>query len=77
MDIEGRVTVVTGGGSGIGRGLCRAFAANGAAMVVVADIDEHAAESVVAEIEAAGGIDRARRIDVSVGADVVALVRGV
>lgn len=75
MDIEGRVAVVTGGGSGIGRALCRAFAADGAAMVVVADIDEYAAESVVAEIEAAGGIARARRTDVSVEADVVALIR--
>ncbi|MGD9795660.1 MAG: SDR family oxidoreductase [Acidimicrobiia bacterium] len=77
MDIGGRVVVVTGGGSGIGRALCRAFAANGAALVVVADIDEAAAHATTADIVASGGNAREQHTDVAVEADVVRLVREV
>ncbi len=49
MDLNGRVTVVTGGGSGIGAALCRRFAAEGAA-VLVADLDGAAAERVAGEV---------------------------
>ena len=38
IDLQGRVAVVTGGASGIGREIVRAFAGAGSA-VVVADID--------------------------------------
>jgi NAD(P)-dependent dehydrogenase (short-subunit alcohol dehydrogenase family) len=53
-EIDGRTAVVTGGGSGIGRGLALELAANGAA-VVVADIIADNARKTAAEIEAAGG----------------------
>lgn len=49
----GRVAVVTGAGSGIGRGLASAFAAEGM-RVVVADLDEGRLGSVVEELDAQG-----------------------
>jgi NAD(P)-dependent dehydrogenase (short-subunit alcohol dehydrogenase family) len=71
VEIRGRVVVVTGGGGGIGRALCRRFAANGASQVVVSDIDRTSAETVAAEI---GGT--AVPADVTVESDVADLVRG-
>ncbi|MFV8819833.1 SDR family NAD(P)-dependent oxidoreductase [Haliea sp. E17] len=53
-DINGRTAVVTGGGSGIGRGLALELAAQGAA-VAVADIILDNAQKVADEIEEAGG----------------------
>jgi NAD(P)-dependent dehydrogenase (short-subunit alcohol dehydrogenase family) len=68
MELAGKVAVVTGGASGIGRALCRRFAAEGAS-VVVADIDAPGAATVAREIDglAVPG-------DMSVEADVIALV---
>jgi NAD(P)-dependent dehydrogenase (short-subunit alcohol dehydrogenase family) len=52
MDVVDRVVVVTGGASGIGRALCRAFAAQGAKGVVVADINADGAQQVAGELAA-------------------------
>ncbi|PZS24727.1 MAG: dehydrogenase [Pseudonocardiales bacterium] len=56
MDVRGKVVVVTGGGSGIGAALCRRFAADGAASVVVADLHADAAAMIADEI---GGVAEA------------------
>ena len=40
MDVKGKLVVVTGGASGIGRGLCRRFVDEGAKKVIVADVNE-------------------------------------
>ena len=53
-EITGRVALITGGGSGIGRGLAMALAAEGAS-VVVADIRVDSAHAVADEIKARGG----------------------
>jgi 3-oxoacyl-[acyl-carrier protein] reductase len=59
MRLAGKTAIVTGGGSGFGAGICRRFAAEGAA-VMVADINAEAAKAVAGEI---GGL--ARVVDVS------------
>ncbi len=69
MDIKGKVVVVTGGGSGIGKAMCEAFAKAGAEGVVVADLDEPGARAVAERI---GGI--AHRVDVASQPEVQALV---
>jgi NAD(P)-dependent dehydrogenase (short-subunit alcohol dehydrogenase family) len=50
MNVNGAHVIVTGGASGIGRALARRFAADGAAGVVVADLDGEGAERVASEI---------------------------
>ncbi len=44
--------IVTGGAHGIGKGLCRRFAAEGAARIAVVDVDKAAADEVASEIGA-------------------------
>ena len=67
--IAGKVAVVTGGGSGIGRASALRFAAEGA-KVVVNDLNGDAAGAVAKEIQVAGGVAVAHPADVSDSAQV-------
>lgn len=69
MNCQDKVIIVTGGAHGIGKGLARRFAAEGARLIVVADIDLAAAQVVADEI---GGL--AIQTDVGNEADIVKLV---
>jgi len=69
MEMKGKVIVVTGGASGIGAALVRRFAQEGAARLVVADLDLAQARAVATEV---GGL--AVRTDVSKEPEVQALV---
>jgi len=74
MRLANRIAIVTGAGSGFGRGIATRFAAEGA-RVVVNDVNEaHGAETVAA-IRAAGGSAALCVADVSKDADVARLVR--
>ena len=69
--VEGRVVVVTGAASGIGEAIAQGLAAEGAA-VVVADLNEEAARTVVDKIGRDGGRGLAVRVDVTDRASVAA-----
>jgi NAD(P)-dependent dehydrogenase (short-subunit alcohol dehydrogenase family) len=71
--LDGKVSVITGAGSGIGQASARLFAREGA-RVVVSDIDLAAAKATVDEIVAAGGQAIAEHVDVTDQAQTVALV---
>ncbi|HEX6425829.1 MAG TPA: SDR family oxidoreductase [Acidimicrobiales bacterium] len=71
MELRDRICVVTGGASGIGRALCRRFAAEGARAVVVVDRD---ADGALATAGSIGERATALTADVTVEADIEAVV---
>jgi len=62
--LEGKVIIITGAGSGIGRATAKRLASEGAS-VVVADINLAGAQETVALVEAAGGRAIAQQADVA------------
>jgi len=74
MNIEGRIAVITGAGSGIGRATALRLA-RGGAHVVVADIDAASAHETAAQITNGGGTAAALHTDVSYTAQVAAMLQ--
>ena len=73
MRLEGKVTLITGGGSGMGRVASKLFAAEGA-KVVLTDVNDAAAQAVALEIAEAGGEAIHVHADVSSEDDAEAMV---
>jgi NAD(P)-dependent dehydrogenase (short-subunit alcohol dehydrogenase family) len=73
---HGRVALVTGGGSGIGRASSLAFANQGAA-VIVSDVDVRGGEETVRMIAAASGQGTFVKCDVCDASEVEALIKSV
>ncbi len=73
MRLKDKVAIVTGGGGGLGEGICLCFAREGAD-VVVSDVKMELAEKVAAEVKAQGRKSLAMQIDVRSAAQVETLV---
>ena len=71
--LEGKVAVITGAGSGVGRAACLIFASHGA-RIVAADLDSEAAETTAGQVRAQGGEAIAQACDVAAAEAVDALV---
>jgi 3-oxoacyl-[acyl-carrier protein] reductase len=75
--LAGKIALITGGNTGIGRGVALAYAEEGADVAIAWIAREPDARSLVSEVERRGRKALAIRCDVTSEADVRALVRGV
>jgi len=69
MSLQGRMAIVTGAGSGIGRGIALALGARGAAVAAV-DLDPASARETAAQVAAAGGRAEGYECDTSQALDI-------
>ena len=74
MNFEGKVVLVTGAGRGIGAAIARAFAGEGAMVIVNHLSNDAAAAEVVSQCRAAGGDAWAVKADVGCGPAVLAMI---
>jgi NAD(P)-dependent dehydrogenase (short-subunit alcohol dehydrogenase family) len=75
MLLENKVAIVTGGAKGMGAGICRKFAEEGA-KVVACDLDYDGCKSVAAEIKGAGGQALAYKVDITKSDQIAEMVKG-
>jgi glucose 1-dehydrogenase len=73
--LKGQVAIITGASSGIGAGVAKAMAAEGASVVVNYATSSHKAEEVLAEIKAAGGEGFTCKADVSKEEEVISMFK--
>lgn len=73
--VDGKIALITGAGSGIGRAMTVLFAREGAA-VLAADVNQAGADETVRLVRDAGGRAEALKADVSRSADVQAMIAG-
>jgi len=71
MNFKGKVAVVTGGASGIGRAAVQGFASHGATIVFI-DLNEAGAKETISLVEQAGGKAAFQRLDITDNAAVTA-----
>ena len=72
---KGKIAIVTGGASGIGRALCEELGGIGA-IVTVADLDLEGAEKVAKSIDENGGQAHAEQLDVAIADEVRRVIEG-
>ncbi len=73
MELNGKIAIITGGGSGIGRATALRLARDGAA-IVIADWNEAGAKETVSLVEQAGGKAAAIKVDVTKPAEITAML---
>lgn len=76
MRLQGKVSIITGSGRGIGRATALKFAAEGA-RTVVCDLDKASVDAVVAQIKSSGGEARGYLVDVTQRSSIDEMVAGV
>ena len=74
--LAGKVAIVTGGGDGIGKGICELFADEGARLAVI-DMNDQTGSATVEEIRKAGGEAAFFHCDVGIEEDIAAMVEAV
>jgi NAD(P)-dependent dehydrogenase (short-subunit alcohol dehydrogenase family) len=74
--LAGKVAIVTGGGDGIGKGICDLFAEEGARLAVI-DMNDHTGSATVEQIRKAGGEAAFFHCDVGIEEDIAAMVEAV
>jgi NAD(P)-dependent dehydrogenase (short-subunit alcohol dehydrogenase family) len=74
FNLNNKIALVTGGGSGIGKEICKVFAAKGATVYVL-DVDENGATETVKGIESSGGHGVFKKCSVAVKEEVDAAVQ--